>query len=144
MIRDALEETDLDCCLLAGRYTLLDQDAAETFLPLAIRRDVDVVIGGVFNSGILASTGPGSRKFNYTDAPAAIVERVDRLEAICSRHEVPLAAAAIQFPMAHPAVTSILIGSKTAAQVEKNVAWFEQSLPPALWTDLRAAGLIHG
>ena len=142
VIRDALEEIDLDCCLLAGRYTLLDQTAAATFLPLAQARNVDVVIGGVFNSGILAGVGPGQPKFDYTDAPPAILERVGRIAAICSRHDVPLAAAAIQFPIEHPAVTAILIGGRTALQVEQSVAWFEAPVPPGLWTDLRAVGLI--
>ncbi|WP_188908121.1 aldo/keto reductase [Aureimonas endophytica] len=141
VISDAMEETDLDCCLLAGRYTLLDGDAAETFLPKALARDVDLVIGGVFNSGILASTS-GRRKFNYVDAPEAIVAKVEKLEEVCRRFDVPLPAAAIQYPMRHPASTCVVIGAKTAAQVNGNVAWFEQAIPDELWRTLEAEGLI--
>ena len=144
VIRDAMEEIDLDCCLLAGRYTLLDQGAAEEFLPLARARDVDVVIGGVFNSGILAGVGAGPAKFDYVDAPPAIIDRVQRIAAICARHDTPLAAAAIQFPIAHPAVTAILIGGRTALQVQQAVTWFETPIPPGLWADLRAADLTQG
>ena len=141
VIRDAMDEADLDVCLLAGRYTLLDGDAAETFLPLALKHDVDLVIGGVFNSGILASSS-GRKKFNYVDAPAEILAKVERLEAACRAFDVPLAAAAIQYPLRHPAVTNVVIGAKTAAQVQQNVAWFEQPIPEALWTTLESDGLI--
>ena len=141
VISDAMEETDLDVCLLAGRYTLLDDDAAKTFLPKALAREVDLVIGGVFNSGILASSS-GRKKFNYVDAPAEIVARVDRLEAACRAFEVPLAAAAIQYPLRHPAATNVVIGAKNAAQVTQNVAWFEQAIPPELWNALEEGGLI--
>ncbi|MBB3997632.1 aldo/keto reductase [Aureimonas pseudogalii] len=141
VISDAMEETDLDVCLLAGRYTLLDDDAAKTFLPKALAREVDLVIGGVFNSGILASSS-GRKKFNYVDAPAEIVARVERLEAACRAFEVPLAAAAIQYPLRHPAATNVVIGAKNAAQVTQNVAWFEQTIPPELWNALEEGGLI--
>lgn len=141
VIRDAMEETDLDCCLLAGRYSLLDQDAAESFLPLARKREVDLVIGGVFNSGILASAS-GRRKFNYVDAPPEVVTKVERLDALCRRFDVPLPAAALQFPLRHPAATCVAIGAKTAAQVQGNIAWFEQPIPEDLWTALAHEGLI--
>ncbi|WP_062209391.1 aldo/keto reductase [Aureimonas sp. AU12] len=141
VIADAMNETALDCCLLAGRYTLLDGDAAQTFLPMALRHDVDLVIGGVFNSGILASSS-GRKKFNYVDAPADILAKVERLEGICRAFEVPLPAAAIQYPLRHPAATAVVIGAKTAAQVEGNVAWFEQPIPAELWQALEADGLI--
>lgn len=140
VIRDAMEEADLDICLLAGRHTLLDADA-ETFLPLALQRDVDLVIGGVFNSGILASSS-GRKKFNYVDAPPAVLAKVERLEAACRRFDVPLAAAAIQYPLRHPAATNVVIGAKTAAQVTQNVSWFEQAIPDELWHALEADGLI--
>ncbi|WP_182086194.1 aldo/keto reductase [Aureimonas sp. ME7] len=141
VIVDALGETDLDVCLLAGRYTLLDGGAAESFLPLALEREVALVIGGVFNSGILASAS-GRRKYNYVDAPAEIVEKAEKLEAVCAAHGVPLPAAAIQFPYRHPATANVVIGAKTAAQVRQNVEWFEQDIPEALWGDLEAQGLI--
>ncbi|MGA0540575.1 aldo/keto reductase [Neotabrizicola sp. VNH66] len=139
VIRDALEETDLDCCMLAGRYSLLDRDAAETFLPLAQRRNVALALGGVYNSGILAAPKGGRKKFNYADADPAVVARVEALRAVCDDHNVPLAAAAIRFPMRHPAVTCVVIGAKTAAQLRQNVEWFDTDLPEALWADLDAA-----
>lgn len=142
VIRDALDEADLDCSMLAGRYTLLDQDAAREFLPLAQKRGMALVIAGVFNSGILASTTPGRRKFNYADAPEDVIARADCLREICTRHGVPLPAAALQFPMRHPATTCVVIGAKTAAQVTTNVEWFEQSIPDELWKALEAEGLI--
>lgn len=139
VIRDAMEEADIDCCLLAGRYTLLDQQAAKTFLPLARSRGVEVILGGVFNSGVLAGK---DRKFNYADAPPEILEKVKKLEAVCARHDVPLPAAAMQFPYRNPAITSILIGAVDAAQIRQNVAWFERDIPESLWKDLASAGLI--
>lgn len=143
IIRDALEEVDLDCSMLAGRYTLLDQDAEAQFLPLAQKRGMSLVVAGVFNSGILASTS-GRRKFNYADAPPEMIERADRLKAICDAFNVPLAAAAIQFPLRHPACTSIVIGARSAEQVATNICWFEQSIPDELWGKLREDGLISG
>ncbi|WP_210526169.1 aldo/keto reductase [Rubellimicrobium arenae] len=135
-IRDAIEETDLDCAMLAGRYSLLDRDAAETFLPLAQRAGVAMVLAGVFNSGILAAPAGGRRKFNYADADPRVIARVEDLRAVCDRHGVPLAAAAIQFPMRHPAVSCVVIGAKTAAQLHQNIAWFETPLPDGLWAEL--------
>jgi D-threo-aldose 1-dehydrogenase len=139
VIRDALEETDLDCSMLAGRYSLLDRDAAETFLPLAQRRGVAVVIAGVYNSGILAAPVGGRRKFNYTDAPPEILARVEALRGVCDDHNVPLAAAAIRFPMRHPAVTCVVIGAKTRDQLDKNIGWFDTELPEELWPALDEA-----
>ncbi|KTQ97503.1 pyridoxal 4-dehydrogenase [Aureimonas ureilytica] len=140
-ILDAMEETDLDVCLLAGRYTLLDGSATEALLPKAAARDVALVVGGVFNSGILASAS-GRKKFNYVDAPAEIVEKAEALRAACEPFGVPLPAAAIQFPMRHPATANVVIGAKSAAQVNQNVAWFEQPIPDALWLSLEEKGLI--
>ena len=102
-----MEETDLDVCLLAGRYTMLDGSATEKLLPKALARDVALVVGGVFNSGILASSS-GRRKFNYVDAPAEIVAKADALRAVCEGFGVPLPAAAIQFPMRHPATANVV------------------------------------
>ncbi|WP_136683926.1 aldo/keto reductase [Falsirhodobacter xinxiangensis] len=134
-IRDALEETDLDCCMLAGRYSLLDRDAQD-FLS---RAGVPLVIAGVYNSGILAAPKGGRRKFNYADADPAVVAKVERLREVCDGYDVPLAAAAIRFPMRHPAVTCVVIGAKTAAQLRQNVEWFDTDLPDAIWADLDQA-----
>lgn len=137
-IRDALEETELDCCMLAGRYSLLDRDA-DGFLAQAQARGVAMVIAGVYNSGILAAPKGGRKKFNYADADPAIVAKVEALRGVCDDYDVPLAAAAIRFPMRHPAVTCVVIGAKTAAQLRQNVEWFDTDLPEAIWSDLDQA-----
>jgi D-threo-aldose 1-dehydrogenase len=142
VIRDAMEATDLDCCLLAGRLTLLDHAAGTTLLPQMQKRGVDLVIGGAFNSGILVPGGPDSRKFDYVEAPPEILARVAMLDAVCRDFGVPLPAAALQFPLRYTGVKSVVIGAKTAAQLRANVAWFQQPLPPALWTALAEQGLI--
>ncbi|MBC2884387.1 aldo/keto reductase [Ochrobactrum sp. CM-21-5] len=141
-IRDALEEADLDCSLLAGRYSLLDQDAEKEFLPLVQKRGMALVVAGVFNSGILASPKGGQQKYDYADAPAEIIARTNRLHGICDQFSVPLAAAAVQFPMMHPAVSSILVGARTPGQIRTNVGWFERPIPDELWQTLRDEGLI--
>ncbi|HWJ71980.1 MAG TPA: aldo/keto reductase [Kaistia sp.] len=139
--RDAMQETDLDVSMLAGRLSLLDDSSVETFLPLALKHDVDLVIAGVFNSGILASTS-GRKKFNYVDAPAEVIAKADKLAAVCQSFDVPLPAAAIQYPFRHKATTVVVVGSKTAKQINTNVDWFEQSIPEELWTTLEKDGLI--
>lgn len=139
VIRDALEETDLDLCMLAGRYSLLDRDAGETFLPLAQARGVSLVLAGVYNSGILAAPKGGRTKFNYADADPDIIAQVEALRGVCDDYGVPLAAAAIRFPMRHPAATCVVIGAKTAAQLKQNVEWFDTDLPDAIWADLDTA-----
>lgn len=134
----AMAEFDLDCTLLAGRYTLLEQASLSPLLDLCMERGNAIVIGGPFNSGVLAGNG----KFNYTDAPAAILQRVARLDAVCRAFNVPLQAAALQFPLAHPAVASCIPGGQDLAQLRQNLDWFATPLPDALWTALREAGLI--
>ena len=136
VIEAAMEETDLDCCLLAGRYTLLDRDGAD-LLDKTAARGVSIVAGGVFNSGILAG---GDAKFNYVDAPPEVVQRVARLQAICAGHGVPLGAAAIQFPLRHPGITSVVVGARTARTVTASADWFETDIPEALWAELESAG----
>ncbi len=134
-------EADFDCFLLAGRYTLLDQSALAELLPLCVERGIAIVLGGVYNSGILADPRPGGF-FDYSFAPRELVERAQRLRAVCARHRVPLKAAAIQFPLAHPAVTSLLVGPRSVAELEDNLALLRVDIPAALWDDLRAEGLL--
>jgi D-threo-aldose 1-dehydrogenase len=138
VIADAMAECDMDCALLAGRYTLLEQESLEPLLDRCMERGVGIVIGGPFNSGILA----GNRKFNYEDAPAHIVARVEAIDAACRDAGVPLQAAALQFPMAHPAVVSCIPGAQSPAQLRQNAAWFAQAIPSGLWTTLARDGLI--
>jgi D-threo-aldose 1-dehydrogenase len=139
----AAAAADFDCFLLAGRYTLLEQEALASFLPLCERRGLQVIVGGPFNSGILATGAVEGAWYNYAPAPADVLHRVARIEAICRRHAVPLAAAALQFPLAHPAVRRVIPGARSAAEVRRNLAFLETPLPAGLWTELRAAGLLH-
>lgn len=132
VVADAIEACDIDCALLAGRYTLLEQAARKPLLDQCAERGIGIVIGGPFNSGILA----GTRKFNYEDAPAPIIARVEAIEAVCREHSVPIQAAALQFPMAHPAVVCCVAGAHSPEQLRQNAAWFAQKLPDRLWQDL--------
>ena len=136
-----VRETSADCVLVAGRYTLLDQGAADELLPLCLERGVGVVVGGVFNSGILARPGPAAT-FDYAPAPPRLLERAQRLEAVCARHRVPLAAAAIQFPLGHPATGCVLAGVRSVEELEQAVVAFDRELPAALWLELVAEGLL--
>ncbi|WP_175797679.1 aldo/keto reductase [Burkholderia ambifaria] len=135
---DAMQEADLDVVLLAGRYTLLEQEALAPLLDRCMRNDIRIVAGGVFNSGVLVGNG----KFNYADAPAEVIRKVTRLAKVCAGFGVPLAAAALQFPLAHPAVVSCVVGARSIEQLQKNIAWLETPLPPELWTALQRDGLI--
>jgi D-threo-aldose 1-dehydrogenase len=133
---------DFDLFLLAGRYTLLEQEALESFLPLCQAQGIGVVIGGVFNSGILA-TGPKPGAFyNYRPAPSDILERVARLESICVAYGVPLATAALRLPLGHPAVVSVIPGGRTPDEIRESRAALSQPIPSDLWNELKGAGLL--
>jgi D-threo-aldose 1-dehydrogenase len=134
-------ETDNDVVLLAGRWTLLDQTGLADLLPAAAERGRAVVIGGVFNSGLLADLRPGAR-YDYEPAPVDVLARARRLEAVCARHGVPLAAAALHFPYRHPAVVSVLSGARSVAETAANLAALRTDVPAALWSDLAGEGLI--
>jgi D-threo-aldose 1-dehydrogenase len=140
----AMEHVDLDVVLLAGRYTLLEQTALETFLPAALARQVSVVIGGAYNSGILATgvKGDGPHYYDYGQAPPAVVERVRRLEALSDRHGIPLAAAALQFCLAHPAVISVIPGLGSVARVRRTLELHDTAIPADFWRELRAENLV--
>jgi D-threo-aldose 1-dehydrogenase len=134
-------EAEFDCFLLAGRYTLLDQSALTDLLPLCLARKIAVILGGIYNSGILADPRPGAT-YDYSVAPAELLERARALESVCMRHDVPLKAAAIQFPLAHPAVTSVLVGARSVAELDENLDLLRREIPAELWKDLRAEGLL--
>jgi len=134
---------DFDCFLLAGRYTLLEQDALESFLPLCEKRDVGIILGGPYNSGILATGAVPGAKYNYAEAPPDILERVRRIELVCQSHSVPLIAAALQFVLGHPCVKTVIPGAVSAAEVEANIALLKTDIPPKLWSDLRSERLIR-
>ena len=138
-----LDLVDVDFFLLAMRYTLLEQETLEMELPRCAERGVGIVIGGVFNSGILASGAVPGAKYNYADATADILDKVGRIDAVCHRHGVPLAAAALQFPMGHPSVASVIPGALHPDHVERNVEHFRRSIPQELWAELKAEKLLR-
>lgn len=138
VVYQAMQECDLDCTLLAGRYTLLEQASLAPLLQACERQGNAIVIGGPFNSGVLAGNG----KFNYADAPAEIMRRVAELQQVCAEFDVPLQAAALQFPMAHPAVVSCIPGGRDLGQLRQNAAWFERPIPAELWQAFKRLGLI--
>jgi D-threo-aldose 1-dehydrogenase len=134
---------DFDLFLLAGRYTLLEQEALESFLPLCIQNQIGIVIGGPYNSGILATGARPNAFYNYAPAPQAVLDRVARLERICAAHGVPLPAAALRFPLFHPAVVSVVPGGQVEAEVRRNSETIRVAIPAELWTDLKKAGLLR-
>jgi D-threo-aldose 1-dehydrogenase len=140
---DFLRAGDFDCILLAGRYTLLDQRALNELLPLAQARGVDVLIAGVFNSGVLAAPALRGVTYDYAAAPSDILARARRIAEICGEFGVPLPAAAIQFSRGHPAVKTVVLGMNSPEEVRRNFEWFSMAIPPALWGRLKQEGLIR-
>jgi len=138
-----VERGDFDLFLLAGRYTLLEQEALESFLPLCQRRGIGIVIGGPYNSGILATGARPGAFYNYDPAPPAVLDRVARIEALCRDHGVRLVDAAFQFPLRHPAVVSVIPGGQGTAEMDANLAAAAAPIPPALWAALKAGGLMR-
>jgi len=143
MLARFVRDLDLDVVLVAGRYTLLDQRALVELLPACAMRGVAVVVGGPFNSGLLADPRPGA-SYDYAPAPAALVARAIRIGEVCARHGVPLRAAALAFPFGHPAVTSVLVGVRSAAEVEDDLAMYATAVPDELWQELASSGLLPG
>ena len=141
----ALEHGDWDCFLLAGRYTLLEQEALDTFLPLCLERGCTVIIGGPYNSGILATgvRDGGAGHYNYAEAPAAVVKKVAAIEATCEEFGVPMPAAALQFPLAHPAVASVIPGIGRAQRIDETLRLFATPIPAEFWAALVDRGLVR-
>ena len=142
---EALGSADFDVVLLAGRYTLLEQLSLEVFMPLCAKRGVRVIVGGPYNSGILA-TGvgkPGAAHYNYSAAGPEIIARVAAIEEICANHNVPLPAAALQFPLAHSQVLCVVAGFGSSEEVSRADDYLRRPIPPSLWSDLRTAGLLR-
>ena len=142
MLARFAREGDFDVFLSASRYTLLDQTALDELLPLCVDRGIAVLCGGVMNTGLLAAPRSGAR-YDYGDAPPELVERARRLAVVCARHDVPLRDAAIQFPLAHPAIASVVAGVRSIAHLDEYPAALRRSIPAALWADLRDEGLIR-
>jgi len=133
---------DFDVFMLAGRYTLLDHTAAASFLPLCVSRKIGVLMAAPFNSGILATGATPGATYFYQPAEADIVARVRRIEAVCARHGVPIAAAALQFPLRHPAITSVVTGMRNAHEASANLAHLRTRIPEGFWGELADEGLV--
>jgi D-threo-aldose 1-dehydrogenase len=138
-----LELADPDLFLLAGRYTLLEQEPLDGFLPECQRRGVGIVLGGPYNSGILARGPDAASTFDYAAAPPDVIARVRQIDAVCRRFDTPMIAAALQFAGAHPAVVSVIPGAQSVAEMQSNLAALATPIPPQLWAALRAEGLLH-
>jgi D-threo-aldose 1-dehydrogenase len=136
-------EGDFDLFLLAGRYTLLEQDALTSFLPLCVEKHIGVVIGGPYNSGILATGAKAGAYYNYAAPPKNILERVRNIEAVCKAHSVKLPAAALRFPLSHPAIVSVIPGGQRASEVSRNAEMLQTKIPAGLWRDLKSMGLMR-
>jgi D-threo-aldose 1-dehydrogenase len=138
-----LDLVDVDFFLIAMPYTLLHQEVLDDEFPACEARGIGFVIGAPFQSGILATGARPGAKYNYAEAPADVLQRVERIEAVCERHGVPIAAAALQFPLGHPAVASVIPGASSPAQLERNVATFSHAIPGDLWAELKHEGLLR-
>ena len=137
-----LDMVGLDFFLVALRYTLMEQEVLEVEFPYCERMSVGVVVGGVYNSGITASGPVPGAKYNYADATPEVLGKVERMQAICRKHDTPLAAAALQFPLAHPIVASVIPGAIVPQQVQQNVESFKRPISSELWSDLKREGLV--
>ena len=138
-----LDLFEIDFFLVAMPYTLLHQDVLLEEFPRCVKQGIGFVIGAVFSSGILATGARPGAHYNYAPAPPEILERVRRIEAVCARHRVPLAAAALQFPLGHPSVASVIPGASRPGQVQRNVIAIEHPIPGALWAELKAESLLR-
>lgn len=138
MLKRFAEEGDFDCFLLAGRYTLIDHTSLPEFLPLCVKKDISILIGGPYNSGILA----GGDTFNYTRAPQELLDKVARMREMAAVQGTDLKAAALQFLFAHPAVASVIPGARSAAELEQNIALMTAPVPASLWRTYRDAGFL--
>ena len=143
MIPRFIERFEMDYFLIAMPYTLLDQEALEGELQLCLEHNIRVVIGAVFASGVLATGATENAQYRYQSVPSVIREKVQKMQALCNQHGIALNAAALQFPLAHPAVAAVIPGANSPAQVQSNVAAFNTDIPPQFWHDLRAQDLLH-
>ena len=141
MLLDFANAGEFDCFMLAGRYTLLEQDALG-FMDMCAEQGISILAAGVYNSGILATGAKPGAKYNYRDAPSEIMEKTQALEAVCARYGVPLTAAAMQFPLGHPAVASLVIGCSSPSRIARNLEAIDYHIPADLWAALRAENLI--
>lgn len=138
MLKKFAEEGDFDCFLLAGRYTLIDHTSLPEFLPVCEKKGISIIIGGPYNSGILA----GGKMFDYEPAPQALLDKVNQIGEVCQTHGVDIKAAALQFPFGHPTVASVIPGARSTAELQENVKLMTSPIPRALWSELAEKGLI--
>jgi D-threo-aldose 1-dehydrogenase len=144
MLADFARHTDMDVLMLAGRYTLVEQSALDDLLPVCERRGIGIVAAGVFNTGLLARRSPADdAKYNYADAPEALVLRARRMAEICERHGTSLPAVALAFPLAHPAVVSVCVGARSPEQIDRNIELYGPGVPATVWDELREQGLLR-
>lgn len=143
MIPRFVEMFDIDFFLMALKYTLGEQETLQAELPLCVERDIGIVIGGVFNSGLYATGPVAGAKYNYADPTQAELDKAAKIKAVCERHRVPLIAAALQFPLLHPQVTCVIPGAFRPEQTRENLAHVRREIPSDLWAELRHEGLIH-
>jgi D-threo-aldose 1-dehydrogenase len=144
MLARFAREGDFDCFLVAGRYTLIDHKALPELLPLCLKKRISIILGGPYNSGILATGAIPGATFNYVEAPPELMEKVRKIEGICARHKVPLKAAALQFPLAHPAVSTVIPGARSITEVEENFRLVSHPIPKNFWVELREQNLLPG
>ena len=137
------DDGDFDCFMLAGRYTLLDHTAGESFLPMCERRNIGVLMAAPFNSGILATGAVPGATYFYQPAEGEVVERVQRIEAVCARHRVAIAAAALQFPLRHRAITSVVTGMRDQGEAASNLTHMRATITEAFWDEMKAEGLLR-
>ncbi|HEY4165681.1 MAG TPA: aldo/keto reductase, partial [Reyranella sp.] len=137
-----IQAGDFDCMLLAGRYTLLEQGGLEAFLPECVKRGVSVILGGPYNSGILTGGVTDNTTHDYVQAPAPLIEKARKIEAVCKRHGVELGAAAMQFPLFHPALCAVIPGALAASEVKQNVERLSVKIPTELWSELKREKLL--
>jgi D-threo-aldose 1-dehydrogenase len=142
MLANFARDGEFDCFLLAGRYTLIDHTGLSDLLPLCERKRISIIIGGPFNSGILATGAKPGATFNYVEAPPPLLKKVADIEAICARHAVPLKAAALQFPLAHPAVSAVIPGARSAAEVAENFHLLSYPIPAEFWAEMRLSRML--
>lgn len=142
MLYDFAAEGDFDCFLLAGRYTLLEQAPALKFLPRCEQKGIRVIVGGPYNSGILATGAVEGAYYNYLPATSEVMDRTRQIQEVCARHNVSLQTAALQFPFGHPSIASVIPGARSSAEIESNVAFFEEEIPVDFWTELRDLSLV--
>ncbi len=138
-----LDQFDIDFFLMAMRYTLMETDVVDSEFPRCAGRGVGIAIGGGYNSGILATGAVPGAMYNYAPASPAVLDRVAKIERVCARHNAPIAAAALQFPLGHPIVASIVPGAISVRQVEQNLAAFRHPIPADLWAELKREKLLR-